>query len=123
MTWTLTVPIEIPSQNQTNAWHWSKRHRHTKRCGYLLVKAGANAVPKATGKRSCHILAFRTQRCRDISNLIGGAKGAVDALVRLGLLVDDDDAHVDMSYDQSTLSHSPTTGQVCTVITLADIPA
>jgi hypothetical protein len=121
MTWTLTIPIEVPSQNQTNAWHWSKRHKHTKRCGFLLTKAGAAGIPKATGKRRCHILAFRRQRCHDIANLIGGAKGFVDAIVRLGLLVDDKDLMAEISYDQSTLRYSPTPGEAATVIALEDI--
>jgi hypothetical protein len=121
MSWTLTIPVEVPSQNQTNAWHWSKRHKHSKRCGSLLLFYGANNVPKARGKRRCHILAFRRQRCHDIANLVGGAKGLVDALVRLGLLLDDKDSMAELSYDQSTLKHSPTPGVAATVITLEDI--
>lgn len=121
MSWTLTIPVEVPSQNRTNEWHWSMRHKHTKRCGFLLVQAGGLKLPKATGKRSCHILSFRRQRCHDIANLVGGAKGLVDAIVRIGLLVDDKDSLAALSYDQSTLRHSPTPGVACTVITLADI--
>jgi len=121
MSWTLTIPIEIPSQNVTNKWHWSKEQRHLKHCVILMRNAGSGLIPPATIKRSCHILAFRKQRCSDIGNLIGGAKWFVDALVKVGLLVDDKDKMAAISYDQSTLRHSPTPGVACTVITLEDI--
>jgi hypothetical protein len=121
-TWSITTPTCIPSQNEYNGWHWSRRHRHSKAVGTQLVRAGALAVPKATGRRWLLVMSYRRQRCRDIANLIGGAKGEIDALVRLGLLKDDCDDLAVIDYDQDTLKRSPIAGSPATVFTLSDQP-
>lgn len=75
----------------------------------------------AKGKRKVYITAFRTQRCRDIGNLIGGAKSLIDGLVHAKLLVDDSTKWAEFVYHQEVASKSPT-GKPCTTILIADVP-
>ncbi len=103
MTWTLAIPYNIPSQNTRDSMHWRARHRDTKTCEMLVRLAAAN-VPRATGPRSVVVTSYRKQRCADHSNLVGGAKGMVDSLVRAGLLVDDRDQLARIAYEQETLA-------------------
>lgn len=128
MSWTITIPREVPSQNETEKgrcrfarWRKTKERRNTWRvlCASEMNRAG---IIRATGKRHLHILAFRRQRCADIANLIGGAKSCIDGLVDAGLMVDDRDARARITYDQSTLRFSPITKTPCTVITVSDEP-
>lgn len=65
-------------------------------------------LPRATGHRSIHIIAYRLRRCADVANLIGGAKPCVDGLVDAGLLVDDRDSMATITYEQQVASKSPT---------------
>jgi hypothetical protein len=55
-----------------------------------------------------------------MANLVGGAKGMIDALVGLGLIVDDSDRHVSIHYDQGTIAMSPE-GKAGTTIQIEQI--
>lgn len=121
------MPFNIPSQNTRDAQHWSKRNRDTKRAESML-RVLSRGIPKASTKRIVHVTSYRKQRCRDDSNLRGGAKGLLDAIVRCGLLLDDSDKLASISYEQFTLSQMPPdlankyNGRPCTVVTLEDVP-
>ena len=67
------------------------------------------------GRVTLHLTAYRRRLCRDNANLIGGAKGLIDAIVREKIIQDDDDQHVLITYEQHLASKSPT-GKPCTVI-------
>lgn len=111
---TLQVPLQIPSQNQTGRGRtWRARAGSTKRlraawCAWTAMEMRAKGLPIATGPRRIHVVAYRTQRCSDIANLIGGAKACVDGMVDAGLLVDDRDALALITYEQAVASKSPT---------------
>lgn len=125
MSWTLWIPLEIPSQNALKGRNWRAVAAATKRrraawawaCAAAMRKVGC---PPAKGPRSLHIIAYRRQRCRDIANLIGGAKACIDGLVDAGLLVDDSDKLAEISYDQRALKRSPTK-RACTQIIVGEI--
>ena len=125
MIWFLTIPLEIPSQNSLKARHWQALARATKQRRAAWRWAGIQAMqaagcPVATGPRSVHIIAYRRQRCRDIANLVGGAKACIDGLVDAGLLIDDRDAMATISYAQDVLSAKP--GRCpCAVLTVSDL--
>lgn len=120
------IPYNVPSQNVRDHWHWSKRHADTKQCENM-IRVKAQNVPRATETRLVYVTAYRKTRCSDIANLIGGAKGIIDALVRVGLLVDDKDAKASIFYEQFPLSQMPpdvadqSNGRPCTVIRLEDV--
>ena len=64
----------------------------------LLVAIGNSENQKeyrATGKRKLTVVRFGSRKL-DPSNLIGGLKGLIDCLVNYGLLVDDDEDHLEL---------------------------
>lgn len=118
----LLIPLEVPSQNTRDKWHWSKRSRETKAWErYIRAYIRPGDLDKATGKRLVTIRAYRRQRCRDAANLVGGCKGLIDALVRVGLLIDDDRAHAEFTYAEEVASKSPMK-RASTKIEIEDLP-
>lgn len=87
--WTLRIDVASPSQNDLDRMHWQARRR-VKDGWKLLVRTapGFVRIPRAKGHRT---LTIERGSCGtlDTQNLIGGAKGIIDNLVQLGLLVDD----------------------------------
>lgn len=119
---TLEIPQEIPSQNNTGKGRtWQaraagiKKARSLWRLATTIEMRRAGAV-RATGPRSMHIIAYRTQRCADIANLIGGAKAVIDGMVDAGLLLDDRDSMARITYEQRVASKSPTKKKHTTII-------
>lgn len=83
------------SLNQLMHCHWTKKHRLKKRDAELFaVLAAAQQIPRATGKRrvSLRIVLSGRQRIQDEDNIW---KSLLDALVRCGLLLDDNAAGVE----------------------------
>lgn len=103
---TLHIPLEIPSQNQTERGrNWRARAGQTRdrRNAWALLCRSQMAllgIEKATGPRKLTIFAFRKRLCTDIANLIGGAKACVDGLVDAGLIQDDRDSKARIVYEQ-----------------------
>ena len=104
-TYTLAIPIPVPSQNVLRRRY---RNRHAYAAlrskfglAVLFAKRHAN-VPEATGKRRMRVVRLVGPRGRmyDYGNLVGGCKPLVDELVKAGLLVDDSPQHVVEEYDQ-----------------------
>lgn len=120
------VNVAIPSQNDTEREHWSVKHRRSQKVESwlrsLMCPAEALDEPR---KRSVHVISYRRRRCSDIANLIGGAKGHIDALTRCKLLWDDSDEWAAITYEQQTLRGSPVRsygkGQPCTLFIVEDI--
>lgn len=92
--WELTINEASPSRNLFFHKHWSVEY-HSKMRWLALIRAapGFLGIPKATGKRRLTI--ERHGRHIDPDNLIGGAKGIIDNLVALKLLVDDNEKYVE----------------------------
>lgn len=119
---TIQIPHEIPSQNTTGIGRtWQARASGIKKLRTLWRLVTGNQMrlafaPRATGPRSMHIIAYRTQRCADIANLIGGAKSCIDGMVDAGLLLDDRDSLARITYEQQVASKSPTKKKHTTII-------
>lgn len=120
------IPAQVPSQNETEKGRsWRGRAAKTKDrrnlwrvlCASGMSRAG---IPIATGPRLIHVVAYRRQRCRDIANLIGGAKACIDGMVDAGLMLDDRDSKARITYQQGVASESPTR-EPCTLIHVEDI--
>lgn len=89
MTWSLTIPRACPSQNKHQWAHWAIIRKEKAEWMTLIRTAyGFPDIPRATGRRKLTIERWGW-KILDEMNLIGGAKGIVDNLVQLGLLVDD----------------------------------
>jgi hypothetical protein len=110
----LHIPLQAPSQNDFSKYRdYHMRSIKTKEirgawAAACRVAMRAAGVPAAIGPRRLHVIAYRRQRCRDEANLIGGMKPAVDGLVDAGLLIDDAKKYARISYQQKTVSESPT---------------
>lgn len=127
MTWTIIIPAEVPSQNETEKGrcHFARARRTKERrrawcfwCGSEIVRAD---IPLATGKRRLHVIAYRKRLCSDIANLIGGFKACADGLVDACLLQDDRDTKAMITYEQQLASASPLgRGKTCTLLQIKD---
>jgi hypothetical protein len=104
--WTIDIPFGVPSMNTRERMHWRAQRREVAKATHLLCACGL-AVPRATGKRLVAIFSYRRQRCLDHANLVGGCKGLIDAMVRVGLLVDDRIELAYFTYDQAVLGAMP----------------
>lgn len=89
MIWVLYIPVASPSQNGLDRMHWRAR-RAAKAEWKAMIRAahGFLDIPRAKGRRKLTI-ERHSRGVLDTQNLIGGAKGIIDNLVQLGLLVDD----------------------------------
>ena len=92
---TLQLAAPTPSQNQTQAWHWGRRSRWKKAASEELAsqlclgRHGCRPwVLTPKGKRTVVFTRY-SMRSLDHGNHIGGSKMALDALVEIGVLIDD----------------------------------
>ena len=85
--------------NQTLRWHWMKRHRYNE--GWFVEFLGAAGRPSfiPTGRAKMNIKVYRS-RFQDKDNMYGSVKPLVDAVKKLGWLVDDDPAHLDLKVEE-----------------------
>lgn len=143
----LVIAKDIPSQNVTQRWHWSKQRKEVKRWSAMCAqvtdakRVGVWAsrvlspdIPGKAhflyrhdtwtgfGKRAVRITSYRGRLLTDHANLVGGCKGLIDGLVRSGLLVDDSDEWMSATYFQELRSHpeNPTPGKSCTVVEITE---
>ncbi len=98
----LIVMEPSPSLNVTLRMHGFAMSKLKKRWGALLLLAGANKHPPATGRRRV-TLARYGKRQLDTDNLYGGGKMIVDELRRYKLIVDDDPKHVELVCENGQL--------------------
>ena len=114
----------LPSQNVRERSHWATRRRQEKRWDRAIRWQTGIEDGTTSRRRRVRIISFRRQRITDSANLVGGAKGLVDCLVRAGLLVDDSDRWASISYDQGLRSdpRNPMPGADSIVIEIEDAP-
>lgn len=95
--WKGVIPVTLPSANVYLRSHWAERLR-LQRIFYLeLYAAFKDHMPtKATGKRKVKVLVVSTRE-RDYANLFTPVdKLLLDQMVKLGWLVDDKPAYLDL---------------------------
>lgn len=95
----LRLDFPILSLNKMLRWHWSTRDRHLEQWEWVIRAALKGPPKRAEGKRLVKIFSYR-KNILDHDNFVGGAKPVLDALRNLGLIKNDDPAHVDVSYHQ-----------------------
>lgn len=96
---TVYIPMKIKSLNKTNTMHWAARHREGKKWETAIWASLNGKILKASGRMLVTISSYRKKIC-DKDNIAGGAKMVVDALKRLGIIVDDTPAMVEVTYNQ-----------------------
>ena len=88
---TIFFPFLIPSLNQTLSWgHWKRNCEHGifQRQAGLILKS-AHIQPFLCPVKILIDLCFKKKRTRDADNYAGGAKWLIDAIVKAGILPDD----------------------------------
>jgi hypothetical protein len=94
--WVIRIERPSPSQNEFAFSGWRKAH--TSKALWKTLICGAEGfldIPRAHGRRRLTI-ERHAKGTLDEQNLIGGAKGIIDDLVQLGLLVDDTPALLEL---------------------------
>jgi hypothetical protein len=102
----IILPGLLPSQNVRDRTFWAIRRRQEKRWEASLRWQVSVGDTTTTRRRLVKVMSYRSRRITDAANLIGGAKGLIDCLVRAGLLVDDSDRWCSISYAQRLRSHA-----------------
>ena len=94
MTYTFTLPYEIPSLNKWSKWHWAKQAKERKRYEdelflqyFKKYKRWDDSFPLTNV--NIHIISYRFQLITDADNRI--LKGVLDALVNQGIIEDDNE--------------------------------
>lgn len=90
----------ILSRNKTEGRHWSVKNRYTQEWEWLIKSKGK--LPKAKGKMNLQITSFRKKKL-DYDNLVGGCKGLIDAIKRLGGILNDSPDLVTLKIDQEKI--------------------
>ena len=97
MTYTFTLPYEIPSLNKWSKWHWAKQAKERKRYEdeFLFQKSEYRYLGHGIHSNfplknvSIHVISYRFQLITDADNRI--LKGVLDALVNQGIIEDDNE--------------------------------
>ena len=106
MTYTFTLPYEIPSLNKWSKWHWAKQAKERKKYeGEFLFQRQNYRYESRHFQKSnetiynenlfplknvnIHIISYRFQLITDADNRI--LKGVLDALVNQGIIEDDNE--------------------------------
>jgi hypothetical protein len=92
----LTIPVLTPSLNVMLGQHWAARSKHNDSyIWHLKVALGKEEgwETKVGEVREIEIVSFRT-RVVDHDNFIGGTKGLIDAMKKVGLIWQDDKKHL-----------------------------
>lgn len=122
--WQFSIPILPVNINRRERAHWTGRHTESKRVEqYVWAMSKAARIPKAGGDRRAVHMEFvkplTNRRPDDAPNLQSRSKPVLDALVRLGYLVDDSPAWLEW--------HTPTETRSAdgprTVVTITEVPA
>ena len=105
----ITIPNKThPSLNTWTNWHWAKKNRIKKaweeEIYYLSVKHGQPELKKSIVDITYY---FRTNRRRDRDNY--SPKFILDWLVKAGLIADDDDKSLYLSWNLEVDKENPRT--------------
>ena len=98
--WTLDLPGRLPaSMNQRERLsYWARKKELDEITEEIRAEAERLGIPPATSQRQVLVTIHKGKRSRkrdDPGNRFARGKAPLDALVRLGLLTDDDDAGLD----------------------------
>jgi len=95
---TLTIPEAFRPLNRMLGETWSKRISTRRRWAWLVraAKLEAKAFVAKPYPRARVTITRHGRKICDPDNLIGGAKGTIDCLVREGIVEDDTPAHIEL---------------------------
>ena len=120
MTATFTIPEASPSLNRYAHAHWRVESNDKKRW-MLMLLARSRGVSEATGKRRLTVARHGVRKL-DHDNFVGGLKGCIDCLRKLHLLVDDNEAGMELVCEQLPLSKGDDPHTTITLTDLGETP-
>ena len=87
----IEIPIQVPSRNQVDKLHWSKKSKLRQDYQILIRnQMTLNKIRKvATGGVCSLAIVCCRKRLLDYDNLVGGCKQLIDALCHEGFIFDD----------------------------------
>ena len=96
----ITIPVIVPSVNETNKLHWGARDRLKKSFrkhieGAILDQDMKINKLKRPKKRRLMIYSFR-KKTMDPDNIWASHKEMIDAIKELGLIWDDSEKYIDL---------------------------
>jgi Holliday junction resolvase RusA-like endonuclease len=95
----ISVSKPILSRNQFDGRHWYRKHKETQSWEAEIFAALLGKIKKARGPMRVKITSYR-KRLLDMDNLWGGGKLLVDAMKRLGLILNDTPKLLNLEYTQ-----------------------
>ena len=102
MTWTITLPMIPESMNsRERSSFWARKKELEQITNAMEVLAIEAGIPSASGRRAVKVTIHKGKRSRvtdDPANRDSRAKSVLDAMVSLGLLVDDSDKWLDWEH-------------------------
>lgn len=107
----LHLPESVPSQNETEHWHWGHKKSYSEKLQKTL-RMLTNALPAVVKEQmppsSLVKVHVHSMRCRslDYGNLVGGSKILIDALRYTGVIKNDDTLSIQESYSQAAVLKS-----------------
>ena len=96
----IVLPLPTPSANEWSGKHWSRRYRLKAQWAKLLLVAKPGEH-RASSRLRVTIERVMTGGGLDPDNLAGGLKPVLDAMVSLGLLLDDSPRWLELHVGQS----------------------
>ena len=85
--------------NQALRWHWMKRHRYNEGWYVRMIGEAGRPTGDPVGKARLTINVYRS-RFQDKDNMYGSVKPIVDAINKLGWIIDDDRKNLDLKVDE-----------------------
>ena len=110
--------VYVQSQNQSTYSHWTKYKRYKDRWWRVLHRLLHGQVPEQPWPFAVvTITRVYGPRCRpyDYANLVGGCKPIPDALIKIGVLTDDDPKHFEATYHQRRFDEDQPPGTIITI--------
>lgn len=121
MSWSLTLPMIPDSMNVRERRHFRARSKELEQITTAIgTLASEQGIPHARGRRAVTVTIHKGKRSRvtdDPANRDSRAKSLLDAMVKLGLLVDDSDKWLDWGH----VHEGERLDEKCTVIELRDV--
>lgn len=85
----LQVPVKLLSQNTGYNSHWSVKARHRKDMELVADAMLVGLKPGLVRASGPRLIVIYNRGRADLPNIMGGAKGLIDALVKRGVFIDD----------------------------------
>ena len=114
-----TVPGRVPAATSPNArTGWQKRHSEGNAYGMAIGLIARLCAPDAAFSRAHVTVTQRAVRLRDHDNFIASFKPGLDAIVRAGIILDDNPSVIDLTVKAEKCAKK---ADECVIVTIDEI--